>query len=626
MWRNVIFLLLVASVSLGTEVAVGGTKAKNPDPADGAVGVTAPLLQWTKGDGAVFHDVYLGTTAELTAADRVAASQSYEMYYHQPGFQPGVMYYWRVDEIEGDGTILTGNVWHFMTQDTTAYYPSPADGARNVVPAPTLTWMPGSGATKHQVYFSDSLDAVSQGAADADKGVLELETTTFAPGELTDVTVFYWRIDEILSDQTVRSGPVWSFTTFLSVDDFESYNDEEGQGTRIYETWIDGYADQSSGSTVGNIDAPFAEQTIVHGGLQAMPLDYNNVVAPYYSEAVRTWATPQDWTAGDVNTLTLYFRGVSTNSVERLYVTVEDSKGNAGTAVYPDAGHIALPVWVQWQIPLSELTAAGVDLTRVKKLYIGVGDPDNPVAGGTGRIRIDDIFVGGPSSAQVLPLFAEDFEGLPLGPNVDESLAGAKVWTKQAPPGWVHDDNDVPGVGTAADGVTEWAGWSFTNRLWWVQAAEDQDRSQFTKGVGTIAVADDDEWDDQDHGGWDAGYYTTYLSTPAIDLSAAQTSTFTLKFDSAWKPECFDDGPGTNNQTAQVTVSYDGAKAVEVLRWQSDSGSPYYHGNATNETVVLSLDAPAGAKTMVLTFGLLNAGNDWWWSIDNVEVTPVGTP
>jgi hypothetical protein len=625
MCRKVIFLLLVAGVSMGTTVAAGGTKAKNPDPADGAVGVTAPLLQWTKGDAAVFHDVYLGTTPELTEADRVAEHQGFELYYHGSGFQPGVTYFWRVDEIEGNGTIHTGDVWHFIAQALTAYYPSPVDGARNVGLAPILTWMPGSGAAQHHLYFGDDPDAVSQGAAEVDKGVLELDTTTFAPGELTDVTRFYWRVDEILADQTVRSGPVWSFTTFLSVDDFESYNDDEDQGTRIYETWIDGWSN-NNGSTVGNTDPPFAEQVIIHGGQQAMPLDYNNVVAPYYSEAVRTWDTTLDWTVGDVNTLTLYFRGVSTNSVERFYVKVEDSQGKAGTAVYPNAAHIALPAWVLWQIPLGELSAAGVDLTRVKSLYLGVGDPDNPVAGGTGRVRIDDIFVGGPSSAQVLPLFAEDFEGLPMGPNVDEALAGEKVWTKQAPPGWVHDDSAVPGVGTAADGVTEWAGWSFTNRLWWVQAAEDQDRSQFTKGVGTIAVADDDEWDDQDHGGWGAGYYTTYLSTPAIDISAAQTSTFTLKFDSAWKPECLDDGPGTNNQTAQVTVSYDGAKAVEVLRWQSDSGSPYYHGNATNETVVLSLDAPAGAKTMVLTFGLLNAGNDWWWSIDNVEVTPVGTP
>jgi hypothetical protein len=622
MCRNVILLLVISSLCLATEVAGGGTKAKNPDPADGAVGVTTPLLRWTKGDTAIFHNVYLGMTPELTAADLVASRQPFEIYYHIAGFQPGVTYYWRVDEIEPDGvTIRTGSVWHFMTQAATAYYPSPADGSRDAVLAPVLTWMPGAGAAKHHLYFSDSLEAVNQGTAAADQGVLELENTTFAPGDLMDVTTYYWRVDEILTDQTVRSGPVWKFTTFLAVDDFESYNDDEGKGTRIYETWIDGWADNSSGSTVGYTEPPFAEQSIVHDGNQAMPLDYNNAVAPYYSEAKRTWATPQDWSIGDVNTLTLYFRGRSTNSPERFYVAVEDSKGKVAVAVYPHPGHLALAAWIRWEIPLGELSAAGVNLALVETMYIGVGDRDNPAPGGTGRLLIDDIYVGGPGGALVVPLFAEDFEGLPLGPNVDESLPGEKVWTKTPPPGWVQDDTGVPGIGTPIHGRTEWAGWSFTNRLWWVEAAEDQDRSQFTKGIGTVAVADDDEWDDQDHGGWAAGYYTTYLSTPPIDISAAKPGTLKLTFDSAWKPECFDDGPGTNNQTAQVTVSYDGAKAVEVLRWQSDSGSPYYHGNATNETVVLSLDAPAGAKTMVLTFGLLNAGNDWWWAIDNVVVT-----
>ena len=36
--------------------------------------------------------------------------------------------------------------------------------------------------------------------------------------------------------------------------------------------------------------APFAEQTIVHGGKQSMPLDYNNVKTPFYSEAEREFA------------------------------------------------------------------------------------------------------------------------------------------------------------------------------------------------------------------------------------------------------------------------------------------------------------------------------------------------
>jgi hypothetical protein len=34
---------------------------------------------------------------------------------------------------------------------------------------------------------------------------------------------------------------------------------------------------------------------------------------------------------------------------------------------------------------------AGVNLTKVKALYIGVGDPAHPAADGTGRIYLDDI-------------------------------------------------------------------------------------------------------------------------------------------------------------------------------------------------------------------------------------------
>ena len=32
---------------------------------------------------------------------------------------------------------------------------------------------------------------------------------------------------------------------------------------------------------------PFAEKTIVHGGKQSMPFEYNNVSTPYYSEGER---------------------------------------------------------------------------------------------------------------------------------------------------------------------------------------------------------------------------------------------------------------------------------------------------------------------------------------------------
>jgi hypothetical protein len=115
-------------------------------------------------------------------------------------------------------------------------------------------------------------------------------------------------VDEILPMDDVKTGPVWSFTTFQPVDDFESYNDEENQGTRIYETWLDGYSDNSSGSVVGNLEPPFAEQTIIHSGKQSMPFEYNNVNTPFFSEAKIEFSPVADWTA-DVNMLTLHVRG-----------------------------------------------------------------------------------------------------------------------------------------------------------------------------------------------------------------------------------------------------------------------------------------------------------------------------
>ncbi len=142
---------------------------------------------------------------------------------------------------------------------------------------------------------------------------------------------YFWRVDEINGDGSISRGFVWSFTLtdYLIVDDFESYDDEEGMDTRIYETWIDGWtAAVKNGATVGNWDPPFAEQTIVHGGRQSMPIDYNNVDPPFYSEAYREFSPLQDWTVGGLDTLSLWVRGNPAAFVE-----------DAGVITMSGAGH-----------------------------------------------------------------------------------------------------------------------------------------------------------------------------------------------------------------------------------------------------------------------------------------------
>ncbi len=226
----------------------------------------------------------------------------------------------------------------------------------------------------------------------------------------------------------------------------------------------------------------------------------------------------------------------------------------------------------------------------------------------------DNVLVTGKPA----PLFFEDFEGLTLGPSVDEGvlnndgIVGTTVWTKTAPEGWVIDDSGVPGVGTDQDGITEWAGWSFASREWWAATGGDQNRTQFTKGVGTVAIADSDEWDDVGHAD---GNMATFLTTRAIDITGQAANTLQLRFDSSWRAE--------NPQKANVTVSFDNGPAVEILRWES-SGA-LLHPDATDETVTLPLGNPEGATSLKITFGYFDTRNNWWWAIDNIEVF-VGEP
>ena len=183
-----------------------------------------------------------------------------------------------------------------------ARQPQPATAATGVAVDASLNWRPGREAGSHQVFFGTDQAAVAGGTVAA-KTVAD---HAFTPGSLNFGTTYYWKVDEV--NTVTYPGDVWSFTTqeYAVVDDFESYNDDDN---RIYDAWIDGYTDGKSGSIVGNMDAPFAEQTILHGGKQSMPFEYNNVKAPYYSEASRTFEATQNWTTNGADTVSLYFRG-----------------------------------------------------------------------------------------------------------------------------------------------------------------------------------------------------------------------------------------------------------------------------------------------------------------------------
>ncbi len=97
--------------------------AWNPKPANGSTPSIqdATPLTWSPGDKASQHDVYFGMDA--AAVDKADASDATGIYRGRQNattFTPaegvewgGGPYYWRVDEINSDGTISTGRIWSF---------------------------------------------------------------------------------------------------------------------------------------------------------------------------------------------------------------------------------------------------------------------------------------------------------------------------------------------------------------------------------------------------------------------------------------------------------------------------------------------------------------------------------
>lgn len=205
--------IIVVTVLGACSVSWGQKKASAPDPPDGATNVSMPLFSWTPGSTAVFHNLYLGKTPELTQANLFGSYLLLPMYFHLEGLETGVTYYWRVDEIEKDGiTIIKGDVWTFTTLALTAHDPDPADGATVTSLTPVLKWQPGANTLQHRVYFNEDGSVVAQAGKSADRGLLPLATTTLAVGPLEEGKTYCWRVDEILAGGVVQAGPVWSFT------------------------------------------------------------------------------------------------------------------------------------------------------------------------------------------------------------------------------------------------------------------------------------------------------------------------------------------------------------------------------------------------------------------------------
>ena len=206
-------------------------------------------------------------------------------------------------------------------------------------------------------------------------------------------------------------------------------------------------------------------------------------------------------------------------------------------------------------------------------------------------------------------ILEENFNNLELFPAEDEAYGacGNSIgpdllgWTHVPPGNWTIDNTNMPEVGTI-----EWRGWSFAFMDFWVDA-EDQLRSQFTRADGTVAVVDPDEWDDCGNAA-SFGSYNSILTSPLIPLTG---NPIHIIFDSHYRQEA--------PQQVYLTVTNVSGEIIEtLLHYSSNAGSDNASGDVLNQR--LSFSVESDEDEIYFNWEMADAGNNWYWAIDNVTI------
>lgn len=225
------------------------------------------------------------------------------------------------------------------------------------------------------------------------------------------------------------------------------------------------------------------------------------------------------------------------------------------------------------------------------------------------------------ASAQAVQVAFDDFEGLTMVPFTldygNPFFLDGTDYTKTFPAGWTLDNS-----GNLYNNATmppEFDGWSLIDVASWIGHAGVQagrNRCFFgSDGRNVCLVADPDEADDGGNTDLGPTDFNSYIER-VYDLSTADNGSLSLTFDYDFVTE--------DSQTGVVEVSYDGGVTwtnfltigpiVESTVFSTETGD--------QGTFVAGVDFPIDLNATTVTFrwGCIEAGNDWWFAVDNISL------
>jgi hypothetical protein len=285
---------------------------------------------------------------------------------------------------------------------------------------------------------------------------------------------------------------------------------------------------------------------------------------------------------------------------------------------------------------------------------------------------------GDAAAQQFRVFFLEDFETVDLGDALDETVndeldtngdgindfftdqdgdGEADVWAGEPAfnlLGWTIDTPSDPNLPNQLNlGVEEWRQWALANSNWWAFDVDNQRRGEFANGFAggsTVAVADPDEWDDiqapftdpvtgitTQESPENLTSWTSALTTPEIAIPAGKDE-IQIDFSLSWRDEDAQDAQlvaqftdGSGNAVGAPVVLMDVVSTPNTdPKFLNDFPNAQFSqlvADAPSDPTNIGpdvfpngdlLQVPAGAAGIQLTFSVLNAGNDWWFAIDNL--------
>jgi len=217
-------------------------QACTPMPAHQAILTTLETtLQWDPGSTADRHLVYFSEQEDQVAQGRHLIATVAQSTCGPLLLEAGQTYYWRIDEVEQDGTTIhPGDVWQFTVQPLAAYDPQPAHEAQYVPRTTRLSWKPGYQAASHDIYFGSQASAVGNATPADSTFQANQSAATYPVSSLAYDTLYYWRIDEHRMDGSVEKGDVWHFRTLPWTGDMDPtlvgwWPLDDGSGTLAFD-------------------------------------------------------------------------------------------------------------------------------------------------------------------------------------------------------------------------------------------------------------------------------------------------------------------------------------------------------------------------------------------------------